>query len=408
MSTRLDLTHQGLTRLPDDLPRDTEILDLSGNHLSDLPESLRRLDRLRIIFLSGNPLGRLPTVLGSLPHLTMIGAKSCGLTEVPAEALPPHLRWLILTDNTLTALPEALGQRPALEKLALAGNHLTHLPNLRNCANLALLRLGANPLESLPTWLANLPRLAWLGFGGSPLTRAQEDQPRDLTAVPWDDLRLGEVLGQGASGIIHRADLRGQSVAVKLFKGAITSDGSPTSEQAAWIAAGPHAHRIGLLGRLEGHPQGVSGLIMPLVPPQFRRLGDPPSFATCSRDTFPPDLRLDPLRVARIARGFAEALADLHARGLLHGDAYAHNVLEDGQGLALLGDFGAATFTDDRRYHAVEVRALACLLDDLLERCSAGTVTDRLRHLQQACDAPTVSQRPTMAEAAELLRSLTA
>jgi len=225
--------------------------------------------------------------------------------------------------------------------------------------------------------------------------------------MAWQDLHLGEVLGQGASGVIHRATHRGQPIAVKLFKGQMTSDGSPYSEQAAWIAAGEHSHRIGLVGRLVGHPQGTEGLIMPLIPPQFRRLGDPPSFATCSRDTFPADLRLSSTRVARIAFGFALALADLHGRGLLHGDAYAHNVLEDGEGHGLLGDFGAATFSTDLGLQAVEVRALACLLDDLLAHTEADHLAEALRDIQRTCDDPQVTRRPTMAAAANLLRGLT-
>ena len=34
----------------------------------------------------------------------------------------------------------------------------------------------------------------------------------------------------------------------------------------------------------------------------------------------------------------------MHARGLLHGDVYGHNILHDDKGHALLGDFGAASF----------------------------------------------------------------
>ncbi len=41
---------------------------------------------------------------------------------MPAESLPPSLRWLTLTDNRIAALPETLGRRPLLQKLMLSGN----------------------------------------------------------------------------------------------------------------------------------------------------------------------------------------------------------------------------------------------------------------------------------------------
>src|SRR3954468_24944481 len=92
----------GLTEFPREifhLADTLEILDLSGNALSSLPADLARLTRLRIIFCSNNQFTVLPAVLGQCAQLTMIGFKSNRISEVPADALPPALRWLILTDN---------------------------------------------------------------------------------------------------------------------------------------------------------------------------------------------------------------------------------------------------------------------------------------------------------------------
>ena len=63
-------------------------------------------------------------------------------------------------------------------------------------------------------------------------------------------LRLGEILGQGASGVIYQGlwttKLAQQEVAIKIFKGEITSDGLPTDEMAATLAAGCHAINLHL------------------------------------------------------------------------------------------------------------------------------------------------------------------
>ena len=83
---------------------------------------------------------------------------------------------------------------------------------------------------------------------------------------------------------------------------------------------------------------------MPLLPAQWRPLAGPPSLESCSRDVYDPALRFTrPEIVERLARDTAAAAAHLHARALLHGDLYAHNILWDGAtGDSVLSDFGAA------------------------------------------------------------------
>ena len=47
---------------------------------------------------------------------------------------------------------------------------------------------------------------------------------------------------------------RGGQRGGKLYKGSITSDGSPLNEMNACIAAGQHPNLIKVLGRVVGHP----------------------------------------------------------------------------------------------------------------------------------------------------------
>ncbi|MBC7680914.1 MAG: leucine-rich repeat domain-containing protein, partial [Ferruginibacter sp.] len=211
---RLDLS-DGLTRFPReifDLADTLEVLNLSGNALSTLPDDLPRLHRLRVIFCSGNSFTELPAVLGQCAQLEMVGFKSCQIRNVPAAALPPRLRWLILTDNHVRSLPTEIGQCPQLQKLMLAGNQLQQLPpELAQCQQLELLRISANPMAdagALPDWLLHLPRLAWLARAGTPLVQTS------VNAIRWDDLALQHRLGEGASGVIHQAQWRGDTVAV--------------------------------------------------------------------------------------------------------------------------------------------------------------------------------------------------
>jgi hypothetical protein len=400
-ATHLDLRHCGLTEFPReifDLAGTLQTLDLSANGLSSLPDDLPRLEALRVLFCSNNPFDALPAVLGRCRALDIVGFKANVIEHVPAQAIPASLRWLILSDNRIAAMPESLGDCSRLRKLALAGNRLTSLPRgIARCEQLELLRLSANRFETwadaLPDGLLALPRLTWLAFAGNPFNAAQEARALEATPiarVSWADLELGELLGEGASGRIHAArwgTAAGgeRAVAVKLFKGAVTSDGLPGSEMAASITAGVHAHLIGVEGRIDGHPQGAQGLVMGRVPPHYRSLAGPPSLASCTRDVYAPQTRLAPVQARAIAQGAADALAHLHAKGLVHGDFYAHNLLVDDQAHALLGDFGAASFlpaNDARRADAltrIDRRALAVLVDELAGRCADPAALDDLR-----------------------------
>ncbi|TLG90571.1 protein kinase, partial [Pseudomonas edaphica] len=289
---RLDLSC-GLTEFPPEifeLADSLEILNLTGNALSNLPDDLYRLAHLRVLFCSDNAFTELPACLGQCANLSMIGFKANQISHVPAAALPPQLRWLILTDNCISQLPGELGERPLLQKLMLAGNHLTDLPHsLLNCKNLELLRIASNRFTQLPPWLLTLPSLTWLAYAGNPVEIAVEVASDDATPnIPWAELELGEVLGEGASGIIRKALWKPPAlpVAVKLYKGTITSDGSPLHEMQACIAAGLHPNLIKVEGRVVGHPEDQAALVMDLIDPSYRNLAALPSLASCTRDIY--------------------------------------------------------------------------------------------------------------------------
>ena len=414
---RLDLTQLGLRELPREvfaLADTLEILDLGGNALEDLPADLPRLHRLRILFCTGNRFERMPEVLGRCPALEMVAFKSNRLREIPAAAIPPRLRWLILTDNQIDALPDTLGDCPRLERLALAGNHLAALPaSLARCEQLALLRIAANRFDTLPDFLLSLPRLAWLAFGGNPLTVPHETavlQHSPLPRQPWPQLEVQALLGQGASGQIHRVrDHAGQLRALKIFKGELTSDGLPSSELAASLQAGRHPHLIGVEARLTEHPTQAEGLLMPLVDPACSPLAGPPSLDSCSRDVYAPALRFTPQALLRLAAGLAEALRHLHERGVAHGDLYAHNILHDGAGQAWLGDFGAASLlqalpaAQAEAVQGLDMLAFGHLLEEGLARCD-GAPPATLIGLRAACQQQVPDRRPLARDVAAALR----
>lgn len=407
---RLDLSC-GLCEFPHeifDLADSLEVLNLSQNRLSALPDDLGRLKKLRILFVSDNLFTHLPAVLGDCPQLSMIGFKANQIETVDAAAIPAALRWLILTDNRIAELPASLGHCERLQKLMLSGNRLQHLPEtMANCSRLEMIRLASNAFEALPDELLHLPRLSWLAFAGNPCTPWHDASPA-RRAIRWDDLDVQQQLGEGASGMIYRAHWPSMSrqVAVKVFKGAVTSDGLPASEIAASLAAGKHPHLIEVQAKLDGHPSGAEGLVMELIDPAFVNLAGPPSLETCTRDVYADGLRLSANQVVNVALGVASAARHLHEQGLMHGDLYAHNVLWKGDGPCLLGDLGAAWFYDrpNDLLERVEVRAWGCLLEELM--ALSDEVPGALHSLLARCLDEVSSARPSFAEICAELESL--
>ncbi|TYL47328.1 leucine-rich repeat-containing protein kinase family protein [Marinomonas sp. IMCC 4694] len=379
---RLQLS-ENLTAFPEaiyDLADTLEILDLSHNALSHLPEDLPRLKKLRIVFCSNNRFTELPAVLGRCEHLEMIGFKSNHITRVTSSSLPSQTRWLILTDNHITDLPDDMGRLTQLQKLALAGNRLRRLPDsMAACRKLELIRLSANQLDAFPDVLLALPRLAWLAFSGNPFCAAR-DPHNEFKTVAFADLSLHQVLGQGASGVISLATWQrnpfgfDDKVAVKVFKGQVTSDGFPEDELDACLAVGYHENLVTPLAKVA--EAECSALVMGLIPPHYSNLGLPPSLVSCTRDTFDEGQVLSIDTIARIVGQLENLVAHFCQQKVSHGDLYAHNTLISDDGHVLFGDFGAASkygnlsATQQQGIEQVERRALAFFIDDMLSICA--------------------------------------
>ncbi|MGO2076086.1 MAG: protein kinase domain-containing protein, partial [Pseudoalteromonas sp.] len=131
----------------------------------------------------------------------------------------------------------------------------------------------------------------------------------------------------------------------------------------------------------------------------------PPSLDTCTRDTFTEHTYFSASAVKQITKQMSSTLTHLHANNVSHGDVYAHNTMINSEHNVLFGDFGAATnltgLTDYQRLQMqrIEVRAIGCLMDDLLSVCTeASRDAELLKLLVKQCMSEDVSQRPTLNE----------
>ena len=105
----------------------------------------------------------------------------------------------------------------------------------------------------------------------------------------------------------------------------------------------------------------------------------------------------------------------MHGKQVSHGDVYAHNMMVNQQMALLFGDFGAASNlaklpTSERdAMQAIEVRALGCLLDDLLpfaDNDEDDALRVQLRQLKAHCMQPALSCRPRFSDIVKTLAAL--
>ena len=121
----LDLSNQGLTKLPMDIFDRTDIteLNVSGNKLTGaLPSQIQRLSKLRKLDASNNLMTGIPAEIGQLSDLEYINFANNGITGLPNEiANLKKLKTIDLSGNNYSAYDMSLIKK-SLPNLQVIGN----------------------------------------------------------------------------------------------------------------------------------------------------------------------------------------------------------------------------------------------------------------------------------------------
>ncbi|XP_067887179.1 carboxypeptidase N subunit 2-like [Heterodontus francisci] len=170
-----------------------QALDLSANHLSELPEDLfLNLPNLTWLNLANNKLKRFPLVR-SLAKLTYLDLSNNEFSVVQ-ETLKhlPQLDTLFLNNNQLESLPATVfDQLFLLDVLDLSNNKLKSLPPhvFKNHHKLTDLRLDHNRLENLTaTLFSHQHNLQYLTISGNAIANLPSQLFGNLTKLSKLDL----------------------------------------------------------------------------------------------------------------------------------------------------------------------------------------------------------------------------
>jgi len=178
--TELALFNNQLTNIPAELGKLTKLtqLWLFGNQLKEIPAELGKLMNLTTLYLNDNQMISIPTELGKLTKLTRLFLFSNKLKSIPRElGKLTKLKELSFDNNQLRNIPNEIGKLTKLIRLDLDNNQLTSIPaELGNLTNMKLLYLNNNQLKSVPVELGRLTKLDELGLNGN----------KDLTSPPLE------------------------------------------------------------------------------------------------------------------------------------------------------------------------------------------------------------------------------
>lgn len=154
-------------------------LDLIAEGIEDFPCELLELSDLEYLSIGPSALTELPQELFLLPKLKILKFKNGKISKINTPDSPSlsPLENVQLTNNSLEEIPEYFQNFMNLQTLDLAGNNLTKLPEgLGNLTALNWINLDRNAFERLPNCIKKLKNLSHLSLDGNKFLPEEKDE----------------------------------------------------------------------------------------------------------------------------------------------------------------------------------------------------------------------------------------
>ncbi|XP_039401529.1 leucine-rich repeat-containing protein 2 isoform X2 [Mauremys reevesii] len=162
-----------------DKERSKFIFQLSGEHWTELPDSLKEQTHLKEWHIYKTQIETIPAYVALFQELKVLELSNNQITHLPVEiGCLKQLKELNVSFNNLKSIPPELGNCENLEKLDLAGNiELTELPfELSNLKQVTFVDVSANKFPTIPICILRMSSLHWLDISNNKL----KDLPQDI------------------------------------------------------------------------------------------------------------------------------------------------------------------------------------------------------------------------------------
>lgn len=153
-----------------------EVLDLSNNGISALPDSLSMLSTLHTLLLAGNKITSLPSTLLASTALVVLDFSQNRLTGKFASnnISLPLLKSLDISHNALISITDGSVSMPHLQTLNVADNRLEALPDLSGSTDFITLTAPGNKLTTVHESLIGLQHLKNVDLSRNDLRKIDE------------------------------------------------------------------------------------------------------------------------------------------------------------------------------------------------------------------------------------------
>ncbi|CAH1798045.1 unnamed protein product [Owenia fusiformis] len=168
------------------LLRSLEVVNISGNQVTEFPMQFTELHHLKCLYLGSNNIRHVPNEIRNLIRLEILYMGGNKIKEIPAGiGNLVNLQSLVLCDNRLHTIPPSLGQLTNLKSLSLHHNDISLLPLEIVKLDLIELSLRNNPLvnkfiKDLVFQPPSLLELAGRSVKLNKVPYSQEDLPPTL------------------------------------------------------------------------------------------------------------------------------------------------------------------------------------------------------------------------------------
>jgi Leucine-rich repeat (LRR) protein len=174
--------------------KNIEVLNLDNNHISEIPNEIENLHRLRFLSLISNEISTISSAIYNLKQLEVLYLNDNNIVELSSQIKNlENLKTLSLRGSDISELPESLFELSNLEVLDLYNTNIKSIPvGILKLKNLKELRISSKNVGDLvidAKFLAQIKSLEYIQLTNYKTAKGIQKQKKKLKKLR-PDLRL--------------------------------------------------------------------------------------------------------------------------------------------------------------------------------------------------------------------------